>query len=184
MSSTSFGDLFDQAESGEVTSGIPAGTYDVVVSGARPHTSVIFLSLSVLNGPQAGNEVDVTLYIPKPGDKAFASTVFGRKLRGFLSYPDVKVAGRAMDNAPNREAGFDYLATALVGKQVSADLTVRTEGNYAGTNELKSTRPIEGGPVQEATASAPTAQAAQPQPQLFAAQPAEQASAPNGKVPF
>jgi hypothetical protein len=147
MSTSLFGELFDAAENGEVTSAIPAGTYDVVVGGARPHnpdsSSTIFLTLTVLNGPQQGKDVDVSLYVPKPGDKAFASTMFGRKIRGFLSYPDVKAAGRAMDTAPDRESGFDFLAEALTGKRVSAEISVRSDGNYAGSNELKTTKPIE-----------------------------------------
>jgi hypothetical protein len=147
MSTSLFGELFDAAENGDVTSAIPAGIYDVVVGGARPHkpdsSSTIFLTLTVLNGPQQGKDVDVSLYVPKPGDKAFASTMFGRKIRGFLSYPDVKAAGRAMDTAPDRESGFDFLAEALTGKRVSAEISVRSDGNYAGSNELKTTKPIE-----------------------------------------
>jgi hypothetical protein len=147
MSTSLFGDLFDAAENGDVTSAIPGGIYDVVVGGARPHnpdsSSIIFLTLTVLNGPQQGKDVDVSLYVPKPGDKAFASTMFGRKIRGFLSYPDVKAAGRAMDTAPDRESGFDFLAEALTGKRVSAEISVRSDGNYAGSNELKTTKPIE-----------------------------------------
>jgi hypothetical protein len=181
MSSINFGDLFDAAESGEVSSAVPAGTYDIVVSGARPlnpdSSSTIFLTLTVLNGPHQGTDVDVALYIPKPGGKAFASQMFGRKIKGFLAYPDVKAAGRAMDNAPSRDAGFDYLAEALTGKRASADIGVRTDGDYAGSNELKSTKPIEGGPQAVAAATAqpaavpqPYAAQQQPVPQPYAAQ--------------
>jgi hypothetical protein len=195
MATGTFGDLFDAAENGDVSSAIPAGTYDIVVSGARPHnpdsSSLIFLTLSVLNGPQAGKDVDVSLYIPKPGDKAFASTMFGRKIRGFLSYPDVKAAGRAMDTAPSREAGFDYLASALSGKQVSAEIGIRTDGAYAGSNELKVTKPAESvvpaapvaaAPVQPAQVAQQPAQVVAQQPQFVA--PAQAAPAPQGGVPF
>lgn len=161
MSTSSFGDLFDAAEKGDVTSAVPGGNYDVVVSGARPHnpdsSSMIFLTLTVLNGPQQGNDVDVSIHIPKPGAKAFASTMFGRRIRGFLSYPDVKAAGKSMD-ATDRAAGFDLLAEALTGKRVSAEISLRTEDPYSGTNELKATKTLEDVPVaavQLAAAAAP-----------------------------
>lgn len=193
MSNTTFGDLFDAAEQGDVSSAIPGGTYDLVVTGARPHnpdtSSVIFLSLAVLNGPQQGKEIDVSLYVPKPGDKAFASTMFGRKIRGFLSYPDVKAAGRAMDTAPTREAGFDFLAEALVAKQISAEIGVRTDGQYAGSNELKATKAMEGVVQAAAAAAAPAALAPQTpvapvQTPIQPVQAPAPAAAPAGDVPF
>jgi hypothetical protein len=123
------------------------------------------------------------MYVPKPGDKAFASTMFGRKIRGFLAYPDVKAAGRAMDSAPDRESGFEFLANALTGKIVSADVGLRTDGAYAGTNELKATKPPEGtllGAATPQTMAAPVAQrpVQQPVAQQPAAQPVMQQPAP------
>jgi hypothetical protein len=188
MATSLFGDLFDSAADGDVSSAIPSGNYDIVVAGARPHNpdtaSTIFLTLTVLNGPQQGNDVDVALFVPRPGDKAFASTMFGRKIRGFLSYPDVKAAGRAMDSAPTREAGFDYLAEALTGKKVSAEIGVRTDGAYAGSNELKSTKPIEG----EVPAAVPSPAAAVERAVQAAQQPpapvAQPPAAVTGEPPF
>jgi hypothetical protein len=178
LTSQLFGDLFDAAESGEVTSAVPAGTYDIVVAGARPHnpdtSSTIFLTLTVLNGPAQGTDVDVALFIPRPGDKAFASTMFAKKIRGFLSYPDVKAAGRNMDNAPSREAGFDLLAEALTGKKVAAEIGVRNDGDYAGSNELKSTKPLEASAVAPApVAAAQPVQAARPVAAPAPVQPAQ-----------
>jgi hypothetical protein len=172
VSTQLFGDLFDQAEQGDVSSAIPGGTYDLACVGARPHnpdtSSIIFLTMNVLNGPQQGKDIDVSMYVPKPGDKAFASTMFGRKIRGFLSYPDVKAAGRAMDTAPDRASGFEFLASALTGKIVSADVGLRTDGAYAGTNELKATKAPETSTLGAAAAAPP--QAAQPLAQQPVAQ--------------
>jgi hypothetical protein len=176
-----FGELFDEAESGEVITSIPPGQYDMVVVGARPHnpdtSSLLFLTMNVVSGPQQGKDVDVSLYIPKPGDKAFASTMFGRKVRGFLSYPDVKAAGRAMDSAPDRDSGFAFLASALTGKLISAEIGVRQDGAWAGSNELKATKAPDAAPP-----FVPSAQPAQPvmqqqpmsQPAATYAQPAQQ----------
>lgn len=142
--STSFKDLFDEAESGSVGGNVPAGPYDMIVTGTRvlETSNLIFLTLQVLNGPQQGKEIDVNLYFPTPESKRGARIFFVKKVNGFIAYPDVKAAFQAADNAPDAKSGFEFIAQALVGKQVAADIALRTDGDYAGSNELSSTKPL------------------------------------------
>jgi hypothetical protein len=180
MSSTYFGDLYTQAETGVTSAVVPEGTYDVVVNGARPNIkgNQIWLTLQVLSGPDAGKGSDVSLYFPKPGDSPGARTFFVRKAAGFIAYPDVAAAFQAADNAPDIESGFAHIATALEGKQVSAEITLRKEGAYAGTNELRATKSLQNTP-----APAPVAQAAAP---VAAPAPVQEPVAvnANSEVPF
>lgn len=156
MTSKYFGELYNDAETGSVAASIPKGTYDVVVTGARPRaeSSLIFLTLQVLNGPMQGKEADVSLYFPKEGDSRGARVFFMKKINAFVSYPDVKAAFQAADGAPDRESGFQHIADALIGKQLVADVGLQTEGNYAGNNELAATRPMQG--AVTAAPAAPT----------------------------
>ena len=183
MVSKYFGDLFDSAESGTVAASIPKGTYDVVVTGARPRaeSSLIFLTLQVLNGPAQGKETDVSLYFPKEGDARGARVFFVKKINAFSAYPDVKAAFQAADGAPDLESGLSHIADALIGKQVVADIKLQTEGDYAGNNELAATRPLQGvvqaapAPVQAAPAGFAEANG---QPMVAAPAPAEAPAAP------
>lgn len=157
MSNTYFGDLYTQAETGVTSAVVPEGQYEVRVNGARPNLkgNQIWLTLEVLSGPQAGKGSDVSLYFPKPGDNPGARTFFIRKAAGFIAYPDVASAFQAADNAPDIESGFAHIAAALEGKSVTADIKLRKEGAYAGTNELQATSKAAGAPQ-----AAPTPQAA------------------------
>lgn len=168
MGDTTFKDLFNEMESGSFTSSIPAGTYDVIVTDARPRaeSNLIFLTLQVLEGPAAQKQTEVNLYIPKEGDRPFAFTAFKKKMFGFSAYPDVKSAFEASVNAPTREALLDLFANAITGKTVKADIGLRgaDAGQYANTNELNATNRPAGGPAA-------------------AAAPVEVAAADNGAAP-
>lgn len=192
MASTFFKDLIDAAESGAVAVGIPAGTYDVAVTDARANikrkddgteNKTIFLTLQALNGPVSGKATEVNLYFPKDGDKPFATTKFLQKINGFVAYPDIKAAFMQADNAPDAAAALDLIASTLIGKQVSADIGLRTDGDFAGSNELSKTRPLTGptttgGPVTDRSHVQPFVV---PQP---AAQGAGNNAAPGGVTPF
>lgn len=176
MTSQFFKDLFNDAESGVSGAAIPAADdLDVVVTRADPlaQSSMIFLTLTVQNGPSAGKDSDVGLYFPKEGSKRGARVFFAKKVAGLLSYPDVKAAFQAADNAPSVEAGFASIANALLGKAVKADLGLRSDGEYAGSNELKATRPPAGAFSQPA--AAPAAPPAAP-PNQVTVDPAAQAA--------
>jgi hypothetical protein len=155
-----FKDLYEGAESGSGGPSIPAGSYDVVVSGARPlpDSSLIFLEMTVLNGPSAGKVADVSLYFPGESSKRGARIFFAKKIAGFITYPDVKGAFMAADGAPDLAAGLELIGDAINGKKVTAEIGLRTDGEYAGSNELRSTRPLDGAPA--AASAAPAEQAA------------------------
>lgn len=179
MTSTFFKDLYTEAESGVSQASVPAGKYDVVVSrtGTKSDSSMLFLTLQVLNGPAAGKESEVGLWFPTEAAKRGARIFFTRKIAGFIAYPDVKAAFAAADGAPDADSAFKLIAQTLEGKQVTAELGMRSEGEYAGSNELKSTGTIEG------SMGAPVAPAAVQQVQV----PAEATApaTPNGvKAPF
>lgn len=166
MTSTYFGDLFDEAESGVAAASVPTGDYDVVVTDARARaqSSIIFLTFQVLNGPAQGKEAEVSLYFPTEDAKRGARIYFARKIAGLIAYPDVKAAFQAADNAPSVESGFEHIAGTLIGKQVKAELSLRTDGDYAGSNELKSTKSLAGAPAPAATPAAAPAQTVPVQP--------------------
>src|SRR5574342_666599 len=144
MAHIPFKELFDQAESGVFVASIPTGTYSVVVTDARPRaeSNLIFLTLQVLDGPAAQKQTEVNLYFPKEGDRPFATTMFLKKIAGFMAYPDVKAAGQSANNAPTTEAALQLIADALVGKTGKADVVLRGQdaGQYAGSNELSATQ--------------------------------------------
>lgn len=165
MSSTFFKELAEQAESGIAAAAIDKGDYDtaVVSSRANAKSNQVFVTLRVLNGPLQGKDSDVSIWFPTPESKPGARMYFIKKVSGFMAYPDVKAAFAAADSAPSPEAGFQLIADALLNKQVHAEIGMRTEGEYAGTNELISTKTIDAGPVpsQTATFVAPAAQPVQ-----------------------
>ena len=145
MTSTSFSDIYEQAETGSAN-GIPGGVYDVSVEEARinPGSRQIWLDLRVLNGPAAGKPASVSLYFPKDGDKQGVYFHYRNKIAGFLG-EDLKAAFVAADAAPTPEASYSIIAEALTGKQVTATITLNTEeGPYKGNNDLKSTKPLSG----------------------------------------
>ncbi len=183
MASTSFKDLFDEAESGVAASSVPSGSYDVVVTSTRPlaASSLIWLTFEVLNGPQQGKEVDVNIWFPNENSKRGARIYFQKKIAGFLAYPDVKAAGQASEGAPSEEAALQLIADALIGKQVKADVKLRTDGDYAGSNELSSTRTIDGA-VQPAPT--PTTAAAEPAVEAVAFGTAVESKPATGGAPF
>lgn len=165
MARTIFGELYDEVESGNVGGALPASTYDVKVTGARPRaeSSIVFLTIEVLNGPQEGKETDVTLFVPKPDSKRGARVQWHKKTAGFDDrFTD---ALRRADEAPTLEAGFEVIADALIGQTVTAVIGVQG-GNtqYAGSNELNSTSKLDGNGVTPTPTSAafgtPSAEAA------------------------
>lgn len=184
MSSTFFKDLYEQVETGVARASVPAGSYNVAVSEARVNAkngSQIFLTFTVLDGPDAGKAPEVSLYFPKEGDKSGAVRFFITKTAGLLAYADVKAAFQAADNAPDRVAGLQHIADTLIGKQVQVELILVKEGDYAGTNELRSTKPLAG---FQTPAPAPQFQAPTPAPAPAPAPQPQFASADDGKAPF
>lgn len=161
MASTTFRELYDEIDSGQVTSSsIPEGVYDVTVTRAQPlsTSNMVFLTLQVLNGPAAGKETDVSLWFPNENAKRGARIYFHKKFAGFATYPDVKQALSQAAEAATDETAFELIAGSLEGKNVTATVALTSSGQYAGQNELRETKaataPVSAS-AQTATASAP-----------------------------
>jgi hypothetical protein len=186
VASTTFGELFENVENGVVKATIPAGPYDMEVTDARvrEQSALIFLTLKPLDGPSAGKEIDVSIYFPNKvkQDKQGALFYFTQKVNGFGSFPDVKAAFIAADNAPSLEQALQHIAATLIGKRVGAQIGMQENGEYAGSNELKSTKPLDASAVTAVPAatpqSAPTTVAEASTPN------GAQSEAPGVSVPF
>lgn len=142
---------FEKLFSGEVMDqpSIPEGTYTVKVVDARASegkgNGTVFLDLEVTEGPLAGEFTQVTLWIPdgtgrNPRGSAYH---FSKKTAGFKVGPEV---GQAM----NGGSPAPILAEVLVGQVATVELSVQGDGDFAGTNNLVSSKPA------DAAAAAPT----------------------------
>ena len=115
---------------------VPEGGYDVKVLDTRSKNRVVFIDLEVLNGPHAGSLSQVSLYIPDGTAERGARFYFTKKLAGFNPSPELGAAMNGGDPAP-------ILAEAINGAEVRVELTVQTEGAYAGSNQLEWTKPLD-----------------------------------------
>lgn len=152
MTGSSWSQLYDEVEAGGQVAAIPAGRYDVTVDAVRtlPASRLLFVDLKVQAGPEAGKVAQVNLYLPQPGSKAvFPFTKKMAGLKGALAALQTVADGDV-------EGALDALADALVGMTTNAEITVRSDGDYAGSNELVSTRPVDGAPAPAAVAAPPT----------------------------
>lgn len=151
MTQTTWGDIYKGGD----RQSVPGGTYTVQISAARPYakSSMLFLDLQVLSGPEAGKIGQVNLFVPDPGAKG--SFFFQKKIGGMIEGPPPGFL-EALELA-DKEQALNLLATALEGRTFTAELSVRTDGDYAGSNELESTKPLDGAPAQVAPAAAPVA---------------------------
>jgi len=143
MTSMTWSNLYAEAQAGS-PAGLPAGGYDVEVTGVRTLATsrMLFFSLGVLSGPHAGKTIDVGLWLPTEGSKAVFH--FQKKIAGF---GDMSSVFAAMDTTPDIAEALDLLANSLVGKTFRADIGLVTEGDYAGKNELKASKPLDSAPA-------------------------------------
>ena len=151
---------FEKLLSGEgiAQDAVPEGTYTFRVLDARSHegkgNGTVFLDLEVVDGPLAGSLTQVSLFIPdgsgqNPRGAAF---MFAKKVAGFKLGPEI---GRAM----NGGKPAPILAEALVDQVVEGEVNVQGDGAYAGSNNLLSTKPVDGD-VELPEAEAPKTKAA------------------------
>lgn len=188
MAESSWSALYDEAKSG-VVAGIPEGTYTVEVTDARTLATsrLLFIDLKVLEGPQAGKTAQVNLYLPEAGNRG-AGFHFRNKILGF---GDLSAAFQQMDHAADIAGALSILADALIGRRVYAEIELRNDGDYAGTNQLAKTKPVDDAAIATVTPIAPQAAAAPAMaaPQVAAPQEAAPAAAPQpqaavAEVPF
>jgi hypothetical protein len=135
MAEMDFEKLFEGGTEGLGADAVPGGTYDMKVLDTRSKNRTVFIDFEVLTGPHAGDLSQVTLWIPDEKAGRGAKFHFTTKLAGFQPSKELGAAMNGGDPAP-------ILAEAINGATVSAELTVQTEGAYAGTNELVSTKPL------------------------------------------
>lgn len=170
-----------------VVAGIESGVYRIRVESTRPRVSsaeMLFLGLEVQNGPLAGKHTEVTLVLPKEGNRGMAFH-YANKMKGFGDMSAVYAAmGVANPDGSNGKAALEILGKALLDRIVEAEIVLREDGEYAGTNELVLTKPVDGvaggapagTPVPVAVAAAPVAVA--PPVAAVAPVPTAPASAP------
>ncbi len=143
---------FEKLLSGEgiAQDAVPEGTYTFRVLDARSHegkgNGTVFLDLEVVDGPLAGSLTQVSLFIPdgKGNNPRGAAFRFAKKVAGFNLGPEL---GRAM----NGGKPAPILAEALVDQVFEGEVDVQGEGQYAGSNNLLSSKPADDAtPVPEA----------------------------------
>lgn len=148
---------FEKLLEGEVGSSIPEGEYDVKVIDARSHAGkgngTVFVTLEVQSGPLQGQATEVSIYIPDESASRGARFFFSKKLSGF-GLPGI---GQAMNSGEPAA----ILAEALMYQVVTAELTVQADGQYAGSNNLASTKPGDGAASPAKAAPAKEAEVAE-----------------------
>ena len=162
MTEQTWGELYKGGE----RKSIDAGDFQMRMAAIRPlvESSLLFLDLEVINGPSAGQISQVNLFVPAPGAKG--SFFFQKKVGGMLPGPPVGYA-EAWE-AGDTERALGILTDALDGRSFWATITVRgaDAGEYAGSNELESTKPLDEAetptPAAAATAAAPATAAPAP----------------------
>jgi hypothetical protein len=191
MANTVFGDLYNAVLSGDEGGFerqiVPAGTYDVVVSSARPHSGgkspMIFITLDVTSGPMAGQKSDVSIIF---SDNPNARPFFVRKTKGLVAYQDVLQALQTAGTL-DAETGLALIAESFKGKALRAEVSIAGDEageKYKGSNNLERTEAISAATpvVQAPQVMAPAA--AQP----FVGAPVQAAPAEQGatsvSVPF
>lgn len=162
---------------------VPEGPYKFRVADARSKSGkgngTVFLDLEILEGPYAGQIAQVTLYIPDGSGKNPRGALFHfrKKTAGFSVPAEV---GRAM-NGSGEPAPI--LAEALIGQVAEGELTIQSDGEYQGQNQLGATKPVDdaapatAAPVQPVATEAPVTEP-EPAPSAPAAAPAAATEVP------
>lgn len=155
MASNSWGDIY---KNGGGSVALPAGPYEVEVSATRTKAKetdksigTIFLDLDVVAGPSAGAQAQGMIAFPKANQRG-ALHFFFKKLAGF---GDLSAVFSQFDTADDA-AKLEILADSLVGRRVIAVFSLRQDGEYAGSNQLEETKPVDDIPA------APVAPVAKP----------------------
>ena len=153
MTVQTWGDIY--GGSGGDRQSVPGGVYHVQITETRPYQGkMLFLDLGVLSGPEQGKTAQVNLFVPGPGEKG--SFYFQKKIAGMLAGPPAGFVEAFQ--VGDRDRALDVLAAALEGQSCIAELSVRADGDYAGSNELEGTKPADvpaAVPLPQAPAPAP-----------------------------
>lgn len=121
---------------------VPEGIYIFKVIDARSHegkgNGTVFADLEVQEGPMKDSLTQVSLFIPdgtgaNPRGAAFH---FAKKMAGFG-------LGAEIGQAMNSGKPAAILAEAIIDKIVEGEVDVQSDGQYAGSNNLLWTKPVD-----------------------------------------
>lgn len=156
---------------------IPAGPYNVVVQEAEKMVSssgndMIKTRVQVTDGPYANRVLFSYIVFSQGNPKAMRMTL--ERLAAF---------GVTRETIAAHKPSVSQIADMLVGRRAIARVGIQSSGQYAGSNEVKGFKPLEG--VEQPALAAPAAPSQPgvpniPQPQ---AQPAPQPAAPTPAIP-
>lgn len=154
---------------------LPKGPYNVVVQEADKQMSstgkdMIKMRVQVTDGPYANRVLFNYIVFSQENPKAMRMTL--ERLAAFGLTREVIAANRP---------SISQIADMLVGRKAIARVDIQTSGDYAGRNEIKGFRPLDG--VEQPPVSAPT-QSQPGVPNIPQAQPQQQqAAAPQPNIP-
>lgn len=157
---------------------LPTGPYNVVVQEADKQVSttgkdMIKVRVQVTDGPYANRILFNYIVFSKDNPKAMRMTL--ERLAAFGVTREVIAASRP---------SIEQIADLLVGRKAIARVDVQKSGEYAGRNEIKGFKVLEGQSPIDAGAAAPAAQAGVPNiPQPAAAPAPQPAAAPAPSIP-
>lgn len=142
---------------------LPKGPYEVVVQEATKQVSqsgkdMIKVRVQVTTGPFANRVLFNYIVFAKENPKAMRLTL--ERLAAF---------GITREFIATSKPSIAQIADALEGRKAIAVVGIQDKGDYAGRNEVKAFRPLEG--------------AAQPAPQVAASKPAGVPNIPQPEAP-
>lgn len=157
---------------------LPTGPYNVVVQEADKQLSstgkdMIKIRVQVTDGPYANRVLFNYIVFSQDNPKAMRMTL--ERLAAFGLTREVIAANRP---------SISQIADMLVGLKAIARVDIQKSGDYAGRNEIKGFKPLDGAPAPTVAAAAPASQPGVPNIPQPTAQPAPQpAAAPAPSIP-
>ena len=151
---------------------LPKGPYEVVVQEAEKQTAksgndMIKTRVQVSSGPYANRILFSYIVFSQGNPKAMRMTL--ERLAAF---------GLTREFIATQKPSIPQIAELLVGRKATAVVDIQKEGDFAGRNEIKSFRPLEG-----AAQPAPAAPSNKPAGVPNIPTPAAEAPAPTPVVP-
>lgn len=157
---------------------LPKGPYNVVVQEAEKQVAstgkdMIKLRVQVTDGPYANRVLFNYIVFSQDNPKAMRMTL--ERLAAF---------GVTRETIAAHRPSISQIADMLVGRKAIARVDIQSSGDYAGRNEIKGFRPLEGAEQPAVAAPAPAAQPGVPNiPQPTAAPAPQPAAVPQPNIP-
>ena len=156
---------------------LPTGPYNVVVQEAEKQVAstgkdMIKLRVQVTDGPYANRILFNYIVFSQDNPKAMRMTL--ERLAAF---------GVTRETIAAHKPSISQIADMLVGRRAVARVDIQKSGDYAGRNEIKGFKPLEGAEQPDVVAPAPAAQPGVPSIPQPQAQPAPQAATPTPNIP-